>query len=334
MAPHAEDPIPSEYFAQPLGGLKLAVAKGRSVHKSNLRSRLSTEKVSARYEPGRVQPLSSEDCPHEDLRPSFPDVHWEPLKEVPYEDRGLLGDPRFQSLLDAAEDVVDYVPKIGTEISGVRLSQLTAAQKNDLARLIATRGVVFFHNQDDFDIEAQRELGRYFGTLHRHATTSMPRKEGLDDVHVIHTTDQSLDQRALFTPTYLWHSDVRHFVIIPTDLLTLVLGHLRGPATIIHITQSTERSSSWRWRRYIVVFSIRYLRYFVCSNAEISREPHGSAFGSGAGRGFACGWPPCSPRPSHDGAPSGSSQSCYRLEISVFQPRLRDQHCRHTESRE
>ena len=142
------------------------------------------------------------------LRPRFPDLKWEPLREVAYEDKGLLGDPKFRNLLDTATDVVDYVPKIGTEICGVNLKTLTDAQKNDLARLIATRGVVFFRNQHDFDVDAQRELGKYFGTLHRHATTSVPQKEGLEDVHVIYTTDKSLDQRALFTPTFLWHSDV------------------------------------------------------------------------------------------------------------------------------
>jgi taurine dioxygenase len=149
-----------------------------------------------------------EDYEYDYLKPRFPDVKWDTLKEVPYEDRGLQGDPQFRNLLDAAEDVYDYVPKIGTEIRGVNLKTLTDAQKCDLARLVATRGVVFFRDQQDFDIEAQRELGSFFGTLHKHATTSVPTKEGLEDVHVIYTTDKSVDQRALFNPTFLWHSDV------------------------------------------------------------------------------------------------------------------------------
>lgn len=160
------------------------------------------------YTPGLTPVTHHDEYAHEDLLPTFPNIHWPDLTEVPYHDRGLQGDPGFRRLLDAASDVFDYTPKIGTEVSGVRLSQLTDAQKDDLARLVAVRGVVFFRDQDDFDIEDQRALGRYFGTLHKHATTSVPRRPGLEDVHVVFTDGKSKDQRALFTPTFLWHSDV------------------------------------------------------------------------------------------------------------------------------
>ena len=160
------------------------------------------------YTPGLVPVASHDHYEHDDLRPRFPDLHWPPLTEVSYDDRGLQGRPDFGRLLDAASDVFDYTPKIGTEVQGIRLSQLTDAQKDDLARLVAVRGVVFFRQQDDFTIEHQRQLGQYFGTLHKHATTAIPRRPGLEDVHVVFTDGDSKDQRALFTPTFLWHSDV------------------------------------------------------------------------------------------------------------------------------
>ena len=160
------------------------------------------------YEPGHTIVESQNQYEHHDLFPSFPNVHWDPLVEVPYHDKGIDGHPGFRNLLQSATDVFDYNPKIGTEIHGVNLAQLTEAQANDLARLIATRGVVFFRDQVDFDIRAQRRLGQYFGTLHKHATTSVPRKPGLDDVHVVYTDETTKDQRAFFTPTFLWHSDV------------------------------------------------------------------------------------------------------------------------------
>lgn len=162
------------------------------------------------YEPGRTVVDSHEFYEHDDLRPSFPNIHWRPLTEVPYHDKGIRGDPRFRNLLDSATDVFDYNPKIGTEIRGVNLSKLTDAQKNDLARLISVRGVVFFRNQTDLDIDAHRELGAYFGKLHKHATTAVPTKPGLEDVHVVFTDGSSKDQRAVFSPTFLWHSDVSH----------------------------------------------------------------------------------------------------------------------------
>ncbi|GME48687.1 Taurine catabolism dioxygenase TauD/TfdA [Neofusicoccum parvum] len=180
------------------------------------------------YEPGRTVVEAHETYAHDDLRPRFPDIKWPALGPIPYEDKGLKGDPNFRNLLDAATDVFDYNPKIGTEIHGVKLSQLTDAQKNDLARLIAVRGVVFFRGQDDLDIDAQRELGAYFGQLHKHATTSVPRREGLEDVHVIFT-EGAKDLRSLFTPTFLWHSDVTYEVQPPSyTSLKLLSGPPRG----------------------------------------------------------------------------------------------------------
>ena len=166
-------------------------------------------KPNIEYEPGRTTvEAHDDDYEHEDLRPSFPDVKWEPLTEVSYHDRGTQGNPQFRNLLADATDIIDYNPKIGTELHGINLAKLTDAQKNDLARLISTRGVVFFRNQTELDIDAQRKLGQYFGQLHKHATTAVPRRGDLDDVHVVYTDEKSRDQRAVFAPTFLWHSDV------------------------------------------------------------------------------------------------------------------------------
>ena len=169
---------------------------------------IKLEAQSINYKPGQTAVDDHDNYAHDDLRPSFPDIHWPPLTEVPYHDKGLQGHPQFHNLLASATEVFDYNPKIGTEINGINLAKLTNPQKDDLARLIATRGVVFFRNQTDFGIEAQRELGQYFGTIHKHATTSTPQKPGLYDVHVVYTDETSKDQRANFTPTFLWHSDV------------------------------------------------------------------------------------------------------------------------------
>jgi sulfonate dioxygenase len=65
--------------------------------------------------------------------------------------------------------VSKLTPRIGTEISGLQLSALSDAQKDELALLIAERGVVF-RNQDFKDIgpQKQKEFGQYFGPLHVH----------------------------------------------------------------------------------------------------------------------------------------------------------------------
>ncbi|EDU42014.1 TauD Probable taurine catabolism dioxygenase [Pyrenophora tritici-repentis] len=182
------------------------------------------------YTPGQSEVQKyDETYEYEDLRPWFPDITWPAYTEIPYTDKGQLGDPNFKNLLASATDVFDYNPKIGTEVHGVDLANLTDVQKNDLARLIATRGVVFFRDQKNFGIDEQRELGKYFGELHKHATTGVPKRPGLEDVHVIFTGENSPDLRALFTPTFLWHSDVSYELQPPSyTSLKVLTGPPRG----------------------------------------------------------------------------------------------------------
>ena len=166
------------------------------------------QKKAILYKPGQTQIENHEHYEHQDLLPRFPKVHWEPIPILPYADKALRGHPQFRNLLSQASDVFDYNPKIGTEINGINLATLTGPQKDDLALLVSIRGVVFFRNQADLDIDSQRDFSRYYGTLHKHATTSVPQRAGLEDVHVVYTDEKSKDQRANFAPSFLWHSDV------------------------------------------------------------------------------------------------------------------------------
>jgi len=176
------------------------------------------------YSRGRTVVEKHETYVYEDLKPSFPDKVWPALAEVPYSDKALLGDPTFKNLLANATDIFDYNPKIGTEIHGVDLANLSDAAKNDLALLIATRGVVFFRNQKNLDIDAQRKLGQYFGSLHKHATTSVPKRGDLDDVHVVYTDENSKDQRAIFAPTLLF-LPLFFFGLVGINLIIFLESH-------------------------------------------------------------------------------------------------------------
>jgi alpha-ketoglutarate-dependent taurine dioxygenase len=181
------------------------------------------------YVPGRTIVENHGVYEHEDLKPYFPDRKWPAIPELPYSDKAHLGDPSFKNLLKNATDIFDCNPKIGTEIHGVDLANLSSAAKNDLALLIATRGVVFFRDQKKFTIDKQKELGAYFGTLYKHATTSVPKRGDLDEVHVVYTDENSTDQRALFAPTFLWHSDVTYEVQPPSyTSLKVLTGPPRG----------------------------------------------------------------------------------------------------------
>ncbi|TAQ84221.1 hypothetical protein B7494_g7450 [Chlorociboria aeruginascens] len=196
---------------------------------SPLQNTLKFEPPTISYIPGYTVIEKHEIYKYDDLKPSFPKKQWPALKELPYSDKALLGDPAFKNLLAEATEIFDYNPKIGTEVHGVDLANLSDSAKNDLALLIATRGVVFFRNQKNFSIEAQRDLGAYFGSLHKHATTGVPKRGDLDDVHVVYTDEKSKDQRALFTPSFLWHSDVTYEVQPPSyTSLRILTGPARG----------------------------------------------------------------------------------------------------------
>ncbi|GAV30657.1 hypothetical protein PMKS-004174 [Pichia membranifaciens] len=94
------------------------------------------------------------------------DHKFEHLKPFRHIDRGLFGDPTFKSLREDNKDVTfrKVSPKLGLEVDGIQLSTLSNKQKDDLALLVETVGVVAFRNQDfklqDFD--KIKDWARYY----------------------------------------------------------------------------------------------------------------------------------------------------------------------------
>ncbi|TMW65268.1 hypothetical protein Poli38472_009435 [Pythium oligandrum] len=123
------------------------------------------------------------------------------------DDRAAYADRTFKNLLKDAT-VTHLAPKIGTEISGVQLHELTDAQKDELALLIAERGVVFFRDQE-INMVQQLELGRYWGPLHTHENLGHP--EGNPEVVVVENTleqSEAFLKKQIYEPFNEWHSDV------------------------------------------------------------------------------------------------------------------------------
>jgi sulfonate dioxygenase len=79
-----------------------------------------------------------------------------------HKDPGFRADPTKASILKNAGKVFDITPHIGTEIHGLQLSSLTDTQKDDLALLVAERGVVFFRDQD-IDVYQGVEFIKHYG---------------------------------------------------------------------------------------------------------------------------------------------------------------------------
>lgn len=87
--------------------------------------------------------------------------------ERAHDDPGARADRSKKNLLSAATKVTDLTAHIGTEIEGLQLKDLTPAQRDELALLIAERSVVFFRDQD-LSPQQQKELGEWFGEVEVH----------------------------------------------------------------------------------------------------------------------------------------------------------------------
>lgn len=169
---------------------------------------------------------------HEDLLPDYPELDWAPLEDIDVpEDAGIRADPQYKALFAAATEVDHLTPGFGTVLYGVKLADLNDKQKNELARLVAFRGAVFFREQDDLDIQKLIKLGRYYGPLHRHATTPLPKgaakDESLLDVHVVRATEKRFLTQSI-SQGRLWHSDVSYERQPPSYTF---LQLLEGPPT-------------------------------------------------------------------------------------------------------
>ncbi|KAL8799517.1 MAG: hypothetical protein Q9182_005826 [Xanthomendoza sp. 2 TL-2023] len=142
-----------------------------------------------------------------------PDEKHAPLEPFEHTEHGLDADGTFPELLGSSVAREDLTPSIGTILSGIQLSKLSNAGKDQLALLTAQRKVLVFRDQDfaSLPIAEALKYGEYFGRHHVHPTSGAPK--GHPEVHVVHrgVDDRSgellLQER---TSTVAWHSDVTY----------------------------------------------------------------------------------------------------------------------------
>jgi alpha-ketoglutarate-dependent taurine dioxygenase len=158
-----------------------------------------------------VRENNYENYKYKDLVPQYPEINWDPLELVEVrKDRALLADPNnsYANLFRDATLVRHLNPKIGTEIYGVKLTELDDTQKNELALLLSNRIVVFFKDQEDFNLDKQLEFGRYFGPLHKHPSAGYPIINGKEyDEVVAIWSDTFRGKKSLNNGYPAWHSD-------------------------------------------------------------------------------------------------------------------------------
>jgi len=145
--------------------------------------------------------------------PTWGNESYPALEPFEHRDHGLDADIKYPELLADGVTATELTPTIGTEVTGVQLSKLSAAGKDQLARFVAERKVVAFRDQDfaDLPINEALDYGRYFGRLHIHPTSGAP--EGYPEVHLVHRGAGDKTSEAFFqtrTSSVAWHSDVSY----------------------------------------------------------------------------------------------------------------------------
>ncbi|KAJ5917148.1 hypothetical protein N7466_010702 [Penicillium verhagenii] len=165
-----------------------------------------------------------------------PSEKYPPLEPFTHLDRGKDADPSFRDLLTEGSKIQKLTPTIGSEITGIQLSKLDPAGRDQLALLVAQRKVVAFRDQDFADLPIQEALdfGGYFGRHHIHPTSGSP--EGYPEIHLVHRNnnawefDQYLAEK---NSSVSWHSDVTYEQQPPgTTLLYLLDGPEVGGDTV------------------------------------------------------------------------------------------------------
>ncbi|KAI8141897.1 hypothetical protein BJV82DRAFT_517716 [Fennellomyces sp. T-0311] len=159
----------------------------------------------------------------------FPEVYYPALQPYEHKDKGHLADPKKASIYDAAEKIFDLTPHIGTEVHGIQLSKLTEQQKNDLALLVAERGVVFFRDQD-IKVKQSVDLGRHYGPLHIHNVGGHPPNvPEVLTLQIEQSDPKVLERLKLKSPGDGWHSDIS-YEYQPGGLAFLKIDTLPGDA--------------------------------------------------------------------------------------------------------
>lgn len=77
---------------------------------------------------------------------------------IEHVDPGLRADPKKPNLLTPNVKLTHISPYLGTEVTGVQISELSEEGRNELALLVAERKVVVFRDQNFKDIGPERQI--------------------------------------------------------------------------------------------------------------------------------------------------------------------------------
>ncbi|KKF93559.1 Alpha-ketoglutarate-dependent sulfonate dioxygenase [Ceratocystis platani] len=178
-----------------------------------------------------------------------PDQKYPPLTPFEHYEHGKDADPTYPELLGPSAKVDHLTPSTGSEVSGIQLSSLSPAGRDQLARFVAERKVVAFRDQDfaSLSIEQALEFGAYFGRHHIHPTSGSP--AGHPEIHLVHRSAGSDTAADAYFANRLssvaWHSDVSYEEQPPgtTFLYVLDLPSAGGDTIFTNAVEAYNRLS-------------------------------------------------------------------------------------------
>lgn len=146
--------------------------------------------------------------------PNFDRLWFDELPAFEYHDPALRADKLKPNLLRPGVMTREITPKMGTILSGVKLSELSDAAKDELALLIAERKVLVLKEQRDFlqaGPQVQQDLMAYYGKPNYQPVTGCV--QGFPGFHIIHRDDNQAEIEKFFQhkmTSTLWHHDVSY----------------------------------------------------------------------------------------------------------------------------
>lgn len=160
----------------------------------------------------------------------------------------MNADGLFPDLLTEESKIQKLTPTTGSEVTGVQLSKLSDAGKDQLALLVAQRKVVAFRDQDlaDLPIQEALDFGGYFGRHHIHPTSGAP--EGYPEIHLVHRSGSNEEFEVFLAnrnSSVGWHSDVTYEKQPPgtTFLIILDTPEVGGDTAFVNHVEAYNRLS-------------------------------------------------------------------------------------------
>ena len=203
---------------------------------------------------------------------------WDPKQKFPrvkffeHQDPGLRADPSFPNLFPRkGEQIIRITPKLGSVVTGLQLSELNDNGKDELALLIAQRGVVVFRDQDwaKRGPEFITEYGRHFGKLHIHPTSGAPK--GYPELHITYRRSDPKEFERTFaqkTNNVGWHSDISYELQPPgTTFFAVLEGPEAGGDTIFADTVEAYKRLSPEFQKRLEGLHVLHSSYTQSRNS-------------------------------------------------------------------